>query len=31
MDLIKHVAILQQREELGAIVKRRIGEFKKAE
>lgn len=31
MDLIQHVAILQQREELGGIVKRRIEEFKKAE
>ncbi len=27
-DLIQHVADLQQREELGAIVKRRLGEFK---
>jgi len=31
MDLIQHVAILQQREELGAIVKRRLAEFKAAE
>lgn len=30
-DLIQHVAILQQREELGAIVKRRLAEFKAAE
>lgn len=30
-DLIQHVADLQQREELGAIVKRRLAEFKAAE
>lgn len=30
-DLIQNVADLQQREELGAIVKRRLAEFKKAE
>lgn len=30
-DLIQHVADIQQREELGAIVKRRLAEFKAAE